>query len=479
MNYLMLFCSFFAAADSDTSCVLLLNGDGDPPWGSAVSAVPSMQNHGATTAAGKFGGAVRFDGESAYLDGGQLFGRGFCFPQQTISVWIRPERDGKLEGIVGSQEKPGQASWRWSLVRHPDGTVAFQFYDNAQTESPRREVRGTTIAKIDVWTHVTVVIDIRGGAASLHMNGRQEGSVPIRSNYPFGSLIVGHSLGGPFLGSVDELAIFERAFSPEDVVALAARSDPLPDIAPQQWSGFWIRPQSDTAYLGFRHSDLPDSQWLLRVTEYAYYDPEQQRNMPARDVKWTVGADRKSAQFRWDAPEDLKQKVGLDFWGGYTANGDQLDFTITGKNVGTVAWDHARLSLVCLISGGAPAFVDYDAQRTFVHRGQNFVTMNEIVEGQFAPHRMCGVSVSHGGDEPISRLAAKVSTDGKWVLGLAVDCAESLSFNFQERTSCIHSNPAWPRLERGEQATARGRAYLFQGTLDELWERYTKDFESE
>ena len=28
------------------------------------------------------------------------------------------------------------------------------------------------------------------------------------------------------------------------VAALAARSEPLPDIAPRQWSGFWLRPQS-------------------------------------------------------------------------------------------------------------------------------------------------------------------------------------------------------------------------------------------
>jgi hypothetical protein len=34
-------------------------------------------------------------------------------------------------------------------------------------------------------------------------------------------------------------------------------------------------------------------------------------------------------------------------------------------------------------------------------------------------------------------------------------------------------------LEPSEQATARGRAYLLEGTLDDLWERYAKDFESE
>ena len=131
----------------------------------------------------------------------------------------------------------------------------------------------------------------------------------------------------------------------------------------------------------------------------------------------------------------------------------------------------------CLISGGAPSFVDYEARRTFVRRGSGFVTMNEIVEGKFASHRMCGIAVSREGDQPVSRLAAKISADGKWVLGLAVDRAGSLSFNFQKRTSCIHSNPSWPLLKVGEQATARGRMYLLKGSLDDLWRRYVDDFE--
>jgi len=292
-------------------------------------------------------------------------------------------------------------------------------------------------------------------------------------------LIIGHSLGGPFQGSVDELAIFERAFCSEEVTELASRTAPLPSPGPTEWTGFWLRPRGDTPFMGFWHSILPASSWVLRVTEYAYYDTELQRNVPARGVAWNVGSDHKSAEFRWEASDDLKRKMALDFWGEYTAHSDHLDFTITGKNVGMAVWDRPRLSLICLISGGAPPFVDYEAHRTFVRRGHEFVTMNEIVKGEFASHRMCGVSVSRDGEQPVSRLAAKVSADGKYVLGLAVDRAGSLSFNFQDRTSCIHSNPTWPLLKPGEQATARGRVYLFQGTLDDLWQRYLTDFESE
>ncbi len=169
-------CCVLIAADPDTSCVFLLHGDGESTWGSTASVVQSIHNDGAQAAEGKFGRAIRFDGQAAYVDGGQFLHQGYSFPQQTISVWIRPERDGKLEGIVGSQEKPGQSSWRWSLVRHTDGTVAFQIYDNAQAESPRREARSLAKAPVDVWTHVAAVIDTQDGTARLYMNGKPDGT---------------------------------------------------------------------------------------------------------------------------------------------------------------------------------------------------------------------------------------------------------------------------------------------------------------
>ena len=468
---------FGAAANADWSCVYLLHGDGEPPWHSAAMPLRTVENHGASSSPGKFGTAIRFDGDSAYLDGGTFYGRGLSFPRQTISLWIRPERDGQAEGILGSQDEPEQSSWRWTLVREADRTIAFRIYDNAQRESPRREARSQTPAPANVWTHVAVVIDTGVQTATLYLNGKQVASDRVLSNSPYGTLIVGHSLGGPYRGSVDELAVFERALRPVEITGLAQRESPLPDAVPRDWEGFWLRPQGDTPYLGIRHSDLPDSLFLLRVTEYAYFDHELQRNVSAHDVSWEVGPDRKTASFRWDAPQELKHKVGLDFWGEYAANGDHLDFSITGKNVGAEDWDRSRLSLVCLISGGASPFIDYEAQRTFIHRGSDFVTMNEVIGGEFAPHRMCGVSVRRDGKQPVSRLAAKVSLTGDRVLGLAVDRAGSLSFNFQKRTSCIHSNPAWPLLKPGQEATAHGRMYLIKGSLEDLWKRYRDDFE--
>jgi hypothetical protein len=102
--------------------------------------------------------------------------------------------------------------------------------------------------------------------------------------------------------------------------------------------------------------------------------------------------------------------------------------------------------------------------------------MNEVIGGKFQPHRMAGIAVKREGKAGAERLAAKVSNDDEWVSGIATDIAGSLSFNFQLRVSCMHSNPVWPELRPGEQASAKGRIYLLKGGLDTLWERYKKDF---
>ncbi|MHC4401018.1 MAG: hypothetical protein ACYTG0_15185, partial [Planctomycetota bacterium] len=135
------------------------------------------------------------------------------------------------------------------------------------------------------------------------------------------------------------------------------------------------------------------------------------------------------------------------------------------------------LSLFCFGAGANEGFHDYEATRTFVRKEGRWTTVHEIVGGEFAPHRMTGVGVRRGDEPGVDRLAAKVSADGRWVTGIATDVAESLSFNFQLHASCMHSNPEWPPLEPGEEATARGKIYLIEGDLDALWERYRADFD--
>ena len=72
---------------------------------------------------------------------------------------------------------------------------------------------------------------------------------------------------------------------------------------------------------------------------------------------------------------------------------------------------------------------------------------------------------------------AKRSTAG-FMLAIALDRCSSVTGNFNTWPSCIHANPAWGTLEPGEEAMVRGKIYFFAGTLEDVSERYVRDFEA-
>ncbi len=441
-----------------------------------------ISNHGALAGApGKLGRAYQFDGQNAYLDAGDNYGITFAFPQQTIECWVKPAEDGRPMGIVGSQEEPTRSSWRWHLGRNPDGTIAFGIWDGQQ-DPHFQTLTSTTVAPAGRWTHLAVTLDAgTPRTMRLYVDGRREASGPLESVTPYGSLFVGSANPGFFAGSVDEVAIYDRVLAEELLARHASGEKPIPDGVDETTAGpgFRIYPVDAAATVAIRHTAFPGKSWRLRIPEYAYRDPVTGHGVPPSAIVWERRADR-TLTFHWNAPEELKKEHRLDYWGRLTPGHDVIDFELTGKNVGDKAWGEepwtGTLSLICLGAGAHPDFHDYDAKRTFVRRDGRWITMHEIVGGQFAPHRMAGVGVRGEGKPGAERLAAKLSTDERWVTGIATDIADSLSFNFQLRASCMHSNPAWPNLKSGEEITAKGKIYLLEGGLDALWQRYHADF---
>lgn len=498
----VIFCLAFRAtalgASGDPTPQILLHfddADGKPVDSSGNE--HAIANHGAKPgAAGKFGAAYEFDGETAYVDAGNNGGLTFCFPSQTIELWVHPKAESaaadlplKEMGILGSQEKPTRSSWRWNLSRNADGTITFSLWDNQQ-QPPTRKATSKTVAPSGRWTHIAVTLETRNlpqvgslrevrpvsQRMRLFVNGKEEASDSLKSNTPYGSLFIGSANQGFFAGRIDELAIYDTVLSDDLIARHASGQKPIPDGAPQaKREGFRLSPVGGAATVAIRHSAFPGKSWRLRIPEHAYHDPDSKQSVAPSDIVWERLEDG-SLRYRWNAPDEIKRQRRLDYWGWLKPGLDVIEYELTGKNVGDKAWGEAPwggvLSLICLGAGGNPDFHDYEAQRTFVRKGDRWVTMNEIAAGKFADHRMCGIGVNPGAAEP---LAAKVSTDGHWVMGIATDIAGSLSFNFQLQASCMHSNPTWPPLKPGEQVSANGRIYLLKGSLDLLWEWYGRD----
>ena len=215
----------------------------------------------------------------------------------------------------------------------------------------------------------------------------------------------------------------------------------------------------------------------LRIPEYVRDPTSGKGNCPG-NVVWEEVERETRLCYRWDAPDETKAAFETDFWGEAEAVGDEVRFAVTMKRLGANTHD-SGVSLFCLQAGGAGQFHDHDGTRAFVRQGDAWRSVNDMIDGQFLPHRMCSFSCTDAtpaADEASARLMAKVSSDGGWVLGIALDACRSLSCNHQIWPSCIHANPAWNQLAPGEQQTVHGRLYYLRGTLDDVLAAYQRDF---
>ena len=423
---------------------------------------------------GRLGKAIELNGQDQYVQVEETY----CYSEQTILLWAKASPAKQVGSVLSSQQQPGRSSWRWRISRNPDRTVSFHLWDGSLAPKQDRTAKSRSPMPDDQWCHIAVTVDTtRPKQAVLYLNGRREAATEVRSHQPYGSLFIGTgTFEGFFAGAVDEVAMFDRVLAPEEIAACAAGTEALRGAAGFTSDTFVLRPISDTAWFTFRHPAFGRRHWTFRMPEHMYYDVQNKRSHIPYGVRWQVAPDRSWLKFRCGLPEETKRELGLDFWGEVNAKGDALDFALRVKNVGDKRWVRQHMGLFCLQCGRAEGFRDYDAKRTFVRLNGEFTTMHEVVHGQFKPHRMCGVSVARAGGKGSDRLAVRVSEDQTSLIAIAADRATSLSFNFQDRIACLHSNPSWGLLKTGEQATAKGKIYLMKGMLGDVWQRYREDF---
>jgi len=337
-----------------------------------------------------------------------------------------------------------------------------------------------------VWTHLAVTIDtVDTHEAALYVNGVRQGVARVLSNNPYRAMFLGTSAGGGyFAGEIDEVAIFKRVF-PADQLALHANAkEPFPDplLAPPSDS-MQIRPMDNTTYFTFKHPELGRRRWIVWTPEFVNYLTVPENDKVPFRVSWQLDDDRTRAQFWFAASDEEKRKVSLDFSGRLVANRDEIGFELWVKNAGESQWKKGvdPLQLVCLQSGNAEGFQDPTTERTYIHREGHWVSLSDdaAARGEAPPRDRCtGFPVRRAGMPGVERLTARVSEDGRFVLGIATSNADSVGYNFTEesRIYCMHSNPSWEPLKPGEEATAEGKIYLIEGTLDDLWKRYCADF---
>ncbi|PWD97851.1 LamG-like jellyroll fold domain-containing protein [Marinilabilia rubra] len=155
--------------------------------------------------------AFQFNGQEDYLDCGSSLDIDFNQPI-SISAWIKPEKTDLNRGIAGMGRS-------FSFKIH-EGQLTF-------TTADIKDHRLTNARIIpNQWQQVAVVFEPRM-KISLYLNGRKMGSQQASDIQASDhSIIIGSNIWGEFFdGYIDDLMIWNRALSDEEVASLAKTDD--------------------------------------------------------------------------------------------------------------------------------------------------------------------------------------------------------------------------------------------------------------
>lgn len=159
----------------------------------------------------------------------------------TIEGWIRPRGNGYMIFFRGDH-RPGLDPYCLSLDGHMNLAFGICGGDNSISASVKTPVG------LGAWIHAAGVLDDNTGTLSLYTNGvlAAQTTTTVR---PFGALLPDESPGigignvndggnnFPFIGEIDEIGLYDRALSADEVNAIYAehvadagtRAEPLPN----------------------------------------------------------------------------------------------------------------------------------------------------------------------------------------------------------------------------------------------------------
>jgi hypothetical protein len=207
-----------------TSGLVLALGFDEAVGSVSVTDASSGNRHGsiagAQVVAGKYGNALSFDGvnDMVTVQGDQALALASAM---TLEAWVRPT------DVTG---------WRTVMLMENAPTASYYLYANdpnlnrpaAYYESGAnvRLINGTTTLPANAWTHLAVTYD--GANMRLYVNGELVRTVARAGaiNSGIGPLRIGGNTVWPnefFRGLIDEVRIYNRALSADEVVGDMAR----------------------------------------------------------------------------------------------------------------------------------------------------------------------------------------------------------------------------------------------------------------
>ncbi|MGH2798631.1 MAG: LamG-like jellyroll fold domain-containing protein, partial [Thermoleophilaceae bacterium] len=169
---------------------------------------------GAARTSGRFGRALRFDGENDLVsipDASRLD----LTDKMTLEAWVKPSALG--------------SSWRTVILKEQPDDLVYGLYANATGAAPSGHVyvgddmrtKGMETLPVGAWTHLAATYD--GSMLRLFVNGVESSNLAVDGRMASSSAPL--RLGGNqvwdewFDGVIDEVRIYSRALSPAEIQA--------------------------------------------------------------------------------------------------------------------------------------------------------------------------------------------------------------------------------------------------------------------
>jgi hypothetical protein len=168
-----------------------------------------------TTAAGKLGQGLRFDGTNDSVD--------ITFPTATaytISMWVKLDSISAQNFIVRTDVNGPNSTYSHQLRINFAGQFQhYTYYGGVST------ITGSTVAEAGKWYHIVAVSE-NGGTSRLYVNGQEEGTPDsgVTTLWTAGTkYMIGTSAAstyGFFRGIADDVRIYHRVLSAKEIAAL-------------------------------------------------------------------------------------------------------------------------------------------------------------------------------------------------------------------------------------------------------------------
>lgn len=168
---------------------------------------------GATWTAGKFGGALAFDGTNDWVTVESTTALAFT-NAMTLEAWINTS---------------SPSGWRAVLLKERSGGLSYALYGGDGSGHAAAYVRRSsdmdatsgTVLPVNTWVHLATTYD--GAAIRLYVNGVQAASTSLTGDIVTSTQplrIGGDSIWGEyFTGTIDEIRLYNRALSAADIQA--------------------------------------------------------------------------------------------------------------------------------------------------------------------------------------------------------------------------------------------------------------------